>query len=183
MVVIYLSYHVIWQSKTDLVIWLVYDSHMTWVVIWTSYTCHITGSDMVSYRWYIQAYTSHMTSGTDESYESYMTVYVCRMTSCFWAGGARRSGPQQNRAWNAAAHRVWIARVFIVPVHHSTRRCHWAAVTASLGQATAAEDDAGGHKVAPPTSAALVVSWLCRAALAADCRVQKQMTSVGTKMN
>ena len=34
-------------------------------------------------------------------------------------------------------------------------------------------------------AAAVVVSWLCRAALAADsgCRVQKQMTSVGTKMN
>ena len=91
MAVIYMSYHVIWQSKTDLVIWLVYDSHMTWVVIWTSYTCHITGSDMVSYRWYIQAYTSHMTSGTDESYESYMTVYVCHMKCCLRAGAPARS--------------------------------------------------------------------------------------------
>ena len=117
---------------------------------------------MVSYRWYIQAYTSHMTSETDMSYESYMTVYVCRMTCCFWAGGARRSGPQQNRAWNAAAHRVWTARVFIVPVHHSTRRCHWAAVTASLGQpapqwtqvVTRATDVGGSGGVAPPPPAA-----------------------------
>ena len=117
---------------------------------------------MVSYRWYIQAYTSHMTSGTDESYESYMTVYACHMTCCLRAGGARRSGPQQNRAWNAAAHRVWIARVFIVPVHHSTRRCHWAAVTASLGQlapqwtqvVTRATDVGGSGGVAPPPPAA-----------------------------
>jgi len=157
--------------------------------IWQVYDigCHMTVI-YLSYHWirHVVIYMVH--TGIYQSYDigNWRVVWIIYDSLCLSYDlllESRRSGPQQNRAWNAAAHRVWIARVFIVPVHHSTRRCHWAAVTASLGQATAAEDDAGGHKVAPPTSAAVVVSWLCRAALAADCRVQKQMTSVGTKMN
>ncbi len=70
--------------------------------------------------------------------------------------------------------RVWIARVFIVPVHHSTRRCHWAAVTASLGQpapqwmqvVTRATDVGGSGGVGPPpptpTVAAAGASHRCR---------------------
>ena len=37
---------------------------------------------------------------------------------------------QQNRCWDAAAHRFWFARVF--NVHHSTRRPHRAPVGAGL---------------------------------------------------
>ncbi len=75
---------VIWQSEPDLAIWQVHDSHMTcqWVVIWLSYTCHITGYDMVSYRWYIPVYTSHMTAPLTK-YDWNMTVFVCHMTSGF----------------------------------------------------------------------------------------------------
>ena len=167
MIIIWLSYHVIWQSKSDLVIWHIYDRYMTGIWHRLSYDCHIPVISLDTTWCHI-----------DGTYRHIPVIWHRELTSHM-----KRSSPQQNRAWNAAAHRVWIARVFIVPVHHSTRRCHWAAVTASLGQATAAEDDAGGHKVAPPTSAAVVVSWLRRAALAADCRVHKQMTSVGIKMN
>jgi hypothetical protein len=41
MVVIYMSYHVIWQSKTDLVIWQIYDRYMTGIWHRLSYDRHI----------------------------------------------------------------------------------------------------------------------------------------------
>jgi len=168
---------------------------------------------MVSYRWYIQSYTSHMSSEMSRHMND-IWQFIPVICLVAWEQAAPGAPARSRIALEMQRHRVWIARVFIVPVHHSTRRCHWAAVTASMGQPappwtqvvtratdvggsgwvappppaagpspTAAEDDAGGHKVAPPTSAAVVVSWLRRAALAADCRVHKQMTSVGIKMN
>ena len=41
MTIIWLSYHVIWQSKSDLVIWHIYDRYMTGIWHRLSYDCHI----------------------------------------------------------------------------------------------------------------------------------------------
>jgi hypothetical protein len=134
---------VIWQSKSDLAIWQVYTSHMTWHFIWLVYTCHITGSDMVSYRKYImipciyQSYDRYLMWVISLIYDS-VILSVCLSHDVFHE--STRSCPLQNRAWNAAAHRDWLVGV-------------------SRGQ-NRTPANAGGHKVAPPTSAALVVSWL-----------------------
>ena len=142
---------------TNYVLWPQYTRHIP--VIWhtLSYDRYMSGIwqvyDSVSYIRYIPSI--YLTYDSDNGYIYTMhipdiwqmtLVYRFHMT-CLEIG---RSGPQHNRAWNAAAHRVWIARVFIV--QHTTRRCHWASRGRRPGPARTPAD--AGCKVVPPTSAA-----------------------------
>ena len=66
------------------------------------------------YTWYIPGITFPSLQAINHTPGIYL-VYACKFETL-------RTALQQNRDWDAAAHRFWIARVF--NVHHSTWRPH-----------------------------------------------------------
>jgi hypothetical protein len=124
-------------------IWQVYTWHMTTCDVYLIYTryipdiyrsydieCHMTGICLV-YVWYISLPPKWYIPGIYQTYDRpwswTYTWYMTDIWHCFLNSAARC--PRQKCAWIAAAHRFWIARVFIV--QHTTRRCHRASGTLS----------------------------------------------------
>jgi hypothetical protein len=143
------------------VIWhgLSYERHIPVISLDPTW-CHIDGTYRhIPVIWHREL-TSHM---------NYIWQFMPVIWLVAWEQAAPGAPARSRIALEMQRHRVWIARVFIVPVHHSTRRCHWAAVTASLGQpapqwtqvVTRATDVGGSGGVAPPPPPA-GVSHRCR---------------------